>query len=305
MLNTNFAMYGRNKICQCEQQQTVSKTTVKNEASDLFDDRDLLISKLLDEIARYKKHVKKQDEEKAVMEKKIDVLQDELSKKDLIIIRQTEALSLAAPSGNDIVKENVLRDMASTTLSYAKRKDESITILEKRFAEMQDELDATKKRCSELEQRDAANDAGSTPTAHNTVTQRQIKNQRKKEKEREKEEQLKNGKKPAKIGPPVGHTGHAREWDPDYEKDYALKACPDCNGPLTEKKDYYKSLIEIEENKLSEGWIHAHIYDYTKCGIIDSKPESMLDGTIIGNWPRLHDSQTPTRVRASLLRQLK
>ena len=260
-------------------QPSLAKTVFNGDAA--LAERDTLISRLLDKDARHSDEIKEQRECIAALREKMYSFMDTLSAASDKIITLQETLLLVARSGTCPLRESILQDMSKTMLDYANIRDAEKKAICEENVHLRDEVNALQTRLAEVERRDAANDSGSTPPSHSTVTQRQIKAKRQAEAARA-------GRPPAKLGPPVGHKGSSRPFEPDDTVDFTLDACSTCGGALLElpNADYYKPMVEIYDNERSwtiiEAFYHVHWYMCQKCGPISSKPDSMLDGTIIG-----------------------
>ncbi len=171
------------------------------------------------------------------------------------------------------IRERMLSDMSRTTLDYTQYKDHANDALKEANNVLLEEIDKLRTKCQKLEQRDAANDAGSTLPAHNTITRKQIKNRHDKEAP---------DTTPAKIGPPEGHTGNARQYNPDGRINLTLDTCPDCGSPIGEIDRYSKTALELEDGRVTERLYDVYLYICGTCGPVSSKPDWMLDGTSIG-----------------------
>lgn len=279
-----------NKTSQATQQ--VFDNGTANNASDniasMLDNMHYTISQLLDKNTQLRREHDEDIKYKTLLQNKIQELQNDLSAKNRKIIELQTTLLLAAKSGCKPTRESILYDMSRTTLSYAKRRDEENAALKEEIASLNDQKSKLEAELADIKKRDAANDSGSTPTSHRTVTQKQIKEAKKKKEEEEKE-----STEQVKIGPPPGHKGSARNFEPNENIDLTLDKCCKCGRTdIIEIKDqaYSKMMVEIEQNDekdrsrltVTESLYRVHQYSCAKCGVISSKPSSMIDGTIIG-----------------------
>lgn len=258
--------------------KTMTKTVFKTKPTDLFGKYDSLISTLFDEATLYREKIQEHQEQINTLQKHNEQLHEKLDERDKTIIHLNNILLLAVRSGSNRLAENILKDLSKSTIHYANRKNEEITTVQNVIAKLEQNNTQLKQRIAEVECRDAANDSGSTPTSFQTITQRQIKN-----KDTGNDDSKDAGNDAPKLGPPAGHKGHALRWNPDKTIDYTLDVCPNCNDSIAEVSEYYKSIIDVDTgNTVSESWCRIHDYLCQNCGIISSKPGSMLDGTTIG-----------------------
>ena len=256
------------KMGRQQHQQTIERNLF-NHTDAVSDPQHSLISGLLDKIAQLEADQKRQ----SIMNDEKDKLYKKIDAKIQTVWEYCNMLITKDVYTTGSIRESMLLDMSHVTLDYAQYKDLSITSLKEANADLLEEIDKLRTKYQKLEQRDAANDAGSTPSAHNTITQKQIKNRHDKEAP---------DTTPAKIGPPDGHDGHARQYNPDDRVNLTLDACPDCGSPLGELDRYSKTALELEDGRITERLYDVYLYICNTCGPVSSKPDWMLDGTSIG-----------------------
>ncbi len=256
------------KMRRQQHQQTIVKNLF-NRTDIISDPQHSLISGLLDKIAQLEADQKSQ----AIMRDEKDALYKRIDAKIQTVWECCNMLLTKNVYTTSTIRERMLSDISRTTLDYAQYKDQANEDLKEANDALLEEIDELRTKCQKLEQRDAANDAGSTPPAHNTITRRQIKNRHDKEA---------NDTTPAKIGPPEGHTGHARQYNPDGRINLTLDTCPDCGSPIGEIDRYSKIALELEDGRVTERLYDVYLYICGTCGPVSSKPDWMLDGTSIG-----------------------
>ena len=256
------------KMRRQQYQQTIAKNLF-NYTDAVSDPQHSLISGLLDKIAQLEADQKSQ----AIMRDEKDALYKRIDAKIQTVWECCNMLLTKNVYTTSTIRERMLSDMSRTTLDYAQYKDQANEDLKEANDALLEEIDELRTKCQKLEQRDAANDAGSTPPAHNTITRRQIKNRHDKEAP---------DTTPAKIGPPEGHAGHARQYNPDGRINLTLDTCPDCGSPIGEIDRYSKTALELEDGRVTERLYDVYLYICGTCGPVSSKPDWMLDGTSIG-----------------------
>ena len=256
------------KMRRQQHQQTIVKNLF-NRTDIISDPQHSLISGLLDKIAQLEADQKSQ----AIMRDEKDALYKRIDAKIQTVWECCNMLLTKNVYTTSTIRERMLSDMSRTTLDYAQYKDQANEALKETNDALLEEIDELRTKCQKLEQRDAANDAGSTPPAHNTITRKQIKNRHDKET---------TNTTPAKIGPPEGHTGHARQYNPDGRINLTLDTCPDCGSPIGEIDRYSKTVLELEDGRVTERLYDVYLYICGTCGPVSSKPDWMLDGTSIG-----------------------
>ena len=256
------------KMRRQQHQQTIAKNLF-NYTDAISDPQHSLISGLLDKIAQLEADQKRQ----AIMRDEKDTLYKKIDAKIQTVWECCNMLLTKNVYTTSTIRERMLSDMSRTTLDYAQYKDQTNEDLKEANDALLEEIDELRTKCQKLEQRDAANDAGSTPPAHNTITRKQIKNRHDKEAP---------NTTPAKIGPPEGHTGHARQYNPDGRINLTLDTCPDCGSPIGEIDRYSKTALELEDGRVTERLYDVYLYICGTCGPVSSKPDWMLDGTSIG-----------------------
>ncbi len=256
------------KMRRQQYQQTIVKNLF-NRTDIISDPQHSLISGLLDKIAQLEADQKRQ----AIMRDEKDTLYKKIDAKIQTVWECCNMLLTKNVYTTSTIRERMLSDMSRTTLDYAQYKDQANEDLKEANDALLEQIDELRTKCQKFEQRDAANDAGSTPPAHNTITRRQIKNRHDKEAP---------DTTPAKIGPPEGHTGHARQYNPDGRINLTLDTCPDCGGPIGEIDRYSKTVLELEDGRVTERLYDVYLYICGTCGPVSSKPDWMLDGTSIG-----------------------
>ncbi len=256
------------KMRRQQHQQTIVKNLF-NRTDIISDPQHSLISGLLDKIAQLEADQKRQ----AIIRDEKDALYKRIDAKIQTVWECCNMLITKNVYTTSTIRERMLSDMSRTTLDYAQYKDQANEDLKEANDVLLEEIDKLRTKCQKLEQRDAANDAGSTPPAHNTITRRQIKNRHDKEAP---------DTTPAKIGPPEGHTGHARQYNPDGRISLTLDTCPNCGSPIGEIDRYSKTALELEDGRVTERLYDVYLYICGTCGPVSSKPDWMLDGTSIG-----------------------
>ena len=256
------------KMRRQQYQQTITKNLF-NYTDAISDPQHSLISGLLDKIAQLEADQKSQ----AIMRDEKDALYKRIDAKIQTVWECCNMLLTKNVYTTSTIRERMLSDMSRTTLDYAQYKDQANEDLKEANDALLEQIDELRTKCQKFEQRDAANDAGSTPPAHNTITRRQIKNRHDKEAP---------DTTPAKIGPPEGHTGHARQYNPDGRINLTLDTCPDCGSPIGEIDRYSKTALELEDGRVTERLYDVYLYICGTCGPVSSKPDWMLDGTSIG-----------------------
>ncbi len=256
------------KMRRQQYQQTITKNLF-NYTDAISDPQHSLISGLLDKIAQLEADQKSQ----AIMRDEKDALYKRIDAKIQTVWECCNMLLTKNVYTTSTIRERMLSDMSRTTLDYAQYKDQANEDLKEANDALLEQIDELRTKCQKFEQRDAANDAGSTPPAHNTITRRQIKNRHDKEAP---------DTTPAKIGPPEGHTGYARQYNPDGRINLTLDTCPDCGSPIGEIDRYSKIALELEDGRVTERLYDVYLYICGTCGPVSSKPDWMLDGTSIG-----------------------
>ena len=176
-------------------------------------------------------------------------------------------------------------DLSRSIAQAADKYADILTHANARNAELMEKVERLSKKVDRLEKLDEYHDGGSTPSSHKTITQKQIANEQKQR------------VKPAKKGPPVGHQGTSRAWDPKDVRTSKLKKCTcGCMMWLVLVKTYKKMLVELEFGQVVERLYVVHVYDCMSCKRrISDKPDEMLDGTSISKTMlkkivRLHKS---------------
>ncbi len=253
---------------QQHHQQTLAKS-IFNDNRSIGDERDALITQQMDEIARLKadiKHNSQMYDEKDAVYVKIDSS----------VCKITERCNMLFTRGkyDATAREQILLDLSRSTVEYADHKSRETKEIMKRLAAMAGEVEELKARMKDIERRDAANDSGSTPPSHGTITRQQIRARHQQENEQ--------AATPAKMGPPKGHTGHHSAYDVDDRVDLSLDACPGCGRPLVRLDRYSKVALELEKIGVTEKLYDVYLYMCGTCGPISTEPDWMLNGTSIG-----------------------